>query len=62
MSESTASATSLRHLMRAANHATLATIAIGHKQVEDGWPVTFWPTTGFPFCLPRRQLWQTELR
>ena len=40
MSESTASATSLRHLMRTANHATLATIAIGHKQVEDGWPVT----------------------
>ncbi|BDW94470.1 pyridoxamine 5'-phosphate oxidase [Thalassospira tepidiphila] len=40
MSESTASATSLRHLMRAANHATLATIAIGHKQVTDGWPVT----------------------
>lgn len=40
MSESTSSASSLRHLMRTANHATLATIASGHKQVSDGWPVT----------------------
>jgi heme iron utilization protein len=40
MSENPSSASSLRCLMRMANHTTLATIASGHTQVSDGWPVT----------------------
>ncbi|MFV1849789.1 MAG: HugZ family protein [Porticoccaceae bacterium] len=30
----------LRRMCRVATNAALATIATGHKQVEDGWPVT----------------------
>lgn len=35
-----ASVAELRRLCRTANHAVLATVAHGHKQVTDGWPVT----------------------
>ena len=34
------SARQLRQMCRASRSATLATIAAGHKQVADGWPVT----------------------
>lgn len=33
-------ASDLRRLCRTSTSATLATIAVGHKQVADGWPVT----------------------